>query len=117
MHSDRLSMVGKLAAGIAHELGTPLSIIAGHAQMIACGEVTGDAALESARAIYREVTRIGRIVRQLLDFARRKDPEGTTCQPGEVARRCVQLLTRTAEHDRVHCAIEEATPPPRALID
>lgn len=116
-HSDRLSTVGKLAAGIAHELGTPLSIVAGHAQMIAGREVTGDAALESARAIDREVTRIGRIVRQLLDFARRKGPEGTTCEPGDVARRCVQLLTPMAEHDGVHCAIREATPPPRALID
>jgi len=116
-HSDRLSTVGKLAAGIAHELGTPLSIVAGHAQMIAGREVTGDAALDSARAIDREVTRIGRIVRQLLDFARRKGPEGTTCEPGDVARRCVQLLTPLAEHDGVHCAIEETTPPPRALID
>jgi two-component system NtrC family sensor kinase len=120
-HSERLSTVGKLAAGIAHELGTPLSIVGGHAQMIAGGEVTGDAALASARAIDREATRIGKIVRQLLDFARRKGPEGTTSAPHEVARRCLGLLAVMAERAGVACEVEvegeAAAPPPRALID
>lgn len=116
-HSDRLSTVGKLAAGIAHELGTPLSIVSGHAQMIAGGEVAGDAALESARAIDREVTRIGRIVRQLLDFARRRGPEGTSCKAGDVARRCASLLTPMAERGRVELEVEVVEPVPPALID
>jgi len=116
-HSDRLSTVGKLAAGIAHELGTPLSVVGGHAQMIAGGEVTGEAALASARAIDHEVTRMGKIVRQLLDFARRKGPEGTSCEPNEVARRCVSLLAVMAERSAVRCEVEVADPSPRALID
>ena len=70
-HAERLNVIGKLAAGIAHELGTPLSIVGGHAQMIAGGEVTGEAALASARSIDAEATRMSAIVRQLLDFARR----------------------------------------------
>ncbi len=116
-HSERLSTVGKLAAGIAHELGTPLSIVAGHAQMIAGREVAGDAALQSAEAIDREATRMGKIVRQLLDFARRKGPEGTTCEPGEVARRCVSLMTPIMDRAKVRCEVETALPAPRALID
>lgn len=116
-HSERLSTVGKLAAGIAHELGTPLSIVAGHAQMIAGREVTGDAALQSAEAIDREVTRMGRIVRQLLDFARRKGPEGTTSEPAEVARRCVSLMTPIMDRAKVRCEVLAVDPSPRALID
>jgi len=116
-HSDRLSTVGKLAAGIAHELGTPLSIVGGHAQMIAGREVTGDAALQSAEAIDREVTRMGKIVRQLLDFARRKGPEGTTCEPAEVAQRCVSLLSPMLDRGHVRCELAAAEPEARALID
>ncbi|HEY0194430.1 MAG TPA: ATP-binding protein, partial [Kofleriaceae bacterium] len=95
-HADRLSTVGKLAAGIAHELGTPLSIVAGHAQMIASREVTGDTALDSAGAIDREATRMSRIVRQLLDFARRRGPEGTTSDVRTIADRCLTLLAPMA---------------------
>ncbi|HEX4419313.1 MAG TPA: ATP-binding protein [Kofleriaceae bacterium] len=95
-HADRLSTVGKLAAGIAHELGTPLSIVAGHAQMIASREVAGDAALDSAHAIDREATRMSRIVRQLLDFARRRGPEGSTSDVKTIAERCLALLAPMA---------------------
>lgn len=116
-HSDRLATVGRLAAGIAHELGTPLSIVGGHAQMIAGGEVTGDRALASARAIDHEVARMGKIVRQLLDFARRKGPEGTTCDPTVVARRCASLLEMMAEGRGVTWQIHETEPSPRAKID
>jgi signal transduction histidine kinase len=115
-HSDRLSTVGKLAAGVAHELGTPLSIVGGHAQMIAGREVTGDAALTSARAIDAEVTRMGKIVRQLLDFARRKGPEGTSCTPATVADRCVALLAPMAERAGVHCSVA-GDRDARAMID
>ncbi len=116
-HSERLSTVGRLAAGIAHELGTPLSIVGGHAQMIAGGEVTGDAGLASARAIDKEVTRMGKIVRQLLDFARRKGPEGTSCEAAKVAHGCVELLAVMADRARVRCVVECASPATLALID
>lgn len=95
-HADRLSTVGKLAAGVAHELGTPLSIVAGHAQMIASHEVSGDHALESARAIDREASRMSRIVRQLLDFARRRGSRGGHSEVHVVAERCLQLLAPMA---------------------
>lgn len=116
-HAERLNVIGKLAAGVAHELGTPLSIVAGHAQMIAGREVTGEAALSSARAIDAEATRMGKIVRQLLDFARRKGPEGTSCDPNEVAQRCASLLAVMADRARVTCDVRELEPPRRTLID
>ena len=53
-HADRLGTVGKLASGIAHELGTPLNVVGGTREMIASGEATGEPALEAARAIIAE---------------------------------------------------------------
>ncbi len=91
-HADRLATVGTLAAGLAHELGTPLSVVAGHAEMISRGEVTGSAVEDSGRTIETQVNRIIRIVGQLLDFARRKRPTGTSADPLEVARQVAQLL-------------------------
>jgi len=115
-HADRLSTVGVLAAGVAHELGTPLSIVGGNAQMIAGREVTGDAVLDSARAIDREATRMSRIVRQLLDFARRRGPEGTASDVGQVAARCLDLLAPMARKAGVTSQLALGEPV-RALID
>ncbi|HWM87691.1 MAG TPA: ATP-binding protein [Kofleriaceae bacterium] len=73
-HAERLTTVGKLASGLAHELGTPLNVISGRAQMIASGELAGRDATESARIIDEQSKRMTAIIRQLLDFARRGVP-------------------------------------------
>jgi signal transduction histidine kinase len=70
-HADRLTTVGRLAAGIAHELGTPLNVVGGKASLISSGRTTGDSAKTSARVIEQQAERMTAIVRQLLDFARR----------------------------------------------
>jgi signal transduction histidine kinase len=116
-HAERLATVGRLAAGLAHELGTPLSIVSGHAQMIWGREVAGEAVVTSARAIDREADRMGRIVRQLLDFARRKGPEGSACNAIDVTSRCVALLRPMAEQYRVGTRLEVPREPLRAAID
>jgi len=107
-HAERLATVGKLAAGIAHELGTPLSIVSGHAQMIAGREVEGPKVIESAEAIDREVGRIARIVKQLLQFARREGPHGTACDAAEVAERSLTLLRPMADKRRVTTTFDGA---------
>src|SRR4029077_3200736 len=61
--------------------------------------------------------RMGRIVRQLLDFARRKGPEGSACDAVEVARRCITLLGPMAEHNHVVTKIEVPAEAPQAAID
>ena len=73
-HADRLATVGRLASGLAHELGTPLNVISGYAKLIAAGEETGQSAATCGRIIGEQVDRTARIVRQLLDFARRGEP-------------------------------------------
>ncbi|HEX4474750.1 MAG TPA: HAMP domain-containing sensor histidine kinase [Polyangiaceae bacterium] len=91
-HADRLMTVGKLASGIAHELGTPLNVIAGRAQMIAEGEATGDAVADNARIIGEQAQRMTRIIRQLLDFARRGTRRKDAIDLRKVANQCVSML-------------------------
>ena len=118
-HADRLSTIGQLAAGVAHELGTPLSVVSGHAQMISEREVSGEAVLDSARTIDREAKRMSRIVRQFVDFARRRGPVGTICEPFAVVHRCLGLLGPLFERSRIQCTVAPAAdgPPARVLID
>ncbi|HEY8925737.1 MAG TPA: histidine kinase dimerization/phospho-acceptor domain-containing protein, partial [Polyangia bacterium] len=68
--SDRLATVGKLAAGLAHELGTPLNVVAARAAMIAALEAQPDQLASYGRIIQAQAERMNRILRQLMDFAR-----------------------------------------------
>jgi signal transduction histidine kinase len=105
-HAERLSTVGKLASGLAHELGTPLNVVAGRAKMIATGEVESpEEGAESARIIAEQAERMTRIVRQLLDFARRRPSEKRRTDLGTLARQTASLLEPLAAKRGVslHC--------------
>lgn len=71
-HADRLKTVGQLAAGVAHELGTPLNVVAGRAKMILRSRDVPADAIDNARIVVQQADRITAIVRQLLDFSRRR---------------------------------------------
>jgi signal transduction histidine kinase len=70
-HAERLNTIGKLAAGVAHELGSPLNVIMGRADLISRGRENLEGARASARIIREQGERMVRIVRGLLDFGRR----------------------------------------------
>ncbi len=70
-HSEKLAAIGQLAAGVAHELGTPLGIIAGRVQRAIRHLPEADPARTEMEALKAELERVETIVRQLLDFARR----------------------------------------------
>ncbi len=68
-HADRLKTFGSLASGIAHELGTPLSVVSGRAGLIIAKNVPDDVE-NSAKIIKTQSDRMTALVKQLLDFAR-----------------------------------------------
>jgi signal transduction histidine kinase len=69
-HADRLTTVGKLASGVAHELGTPLNVVSGRAQMLLDGDASPQEALDYARVIVEASEKMARIIGQLLELAR-----------------------------------------------
>jgi signal transduction histidine kinase len=96
-HADRLKTVGRLAAGIAHELGTPLNVVSGRAGMIASGNLSPEAMQSNAVIIKQESERIVQIVRGLLDFARRKPTQTLEFDLAELVARTTRLLEPLAE--------------------
>ena len=107
-HADRLKTVGRLAAGIAHELGTPLNVVAGRAGLIAAGKLSDAETRQSAETIKAEADRITAIVRQLLDFARQSRPERAEANVSLLAERTISLLQPLVEKKGVALAIDGA---------
>ncbi len=73
-HSDKLASVGQLAAGLAHEIGTPLNIIFGRAENLLRRPRSPEEMNENLHVIRSQIDRIAGIVRQLLEFSRRREP-------------------------------------------
>jgi signal transduction histidine kinase len=105
---DRLSTVGRLAAGLAHELGTPLNVVAGRAKMIASGELAGDEARTSARIIHETAQRMTQLVRELLDFARRRPANPANVAVDELTRHVRQLVEPMTKKKRVTLTVDGA---------
>lgn len=116
-HADRLKTVGRLASGLAHELGTPLNVVAGRAELIAGGQLPGEEVAVSARAIKLEADRMAAIIRQLLDFARRGSPQRTTVDLGTIARQVLDLLKPLAEKRGVTLQLAGDAQPLPARVD
>jgi two-component system, NtrC family, sensor kinase len=82
IHGEKLASVGRLAAGVAHEIGNPLSAILGLVELLRTGAADETQSAEFMARIEAETERIHRIIRDLLDFSRR-DAEGEA--PGQTA--------------------------------
>lgn len=96
-HADRLKTVGTLAAGLAHELGTPLNVISMRSKMIEEGEVKGDAARDNAEVITEQTDRIHRIIQQLMDFARVGSLQKQVHRVTAVVERALELVRPIAD--------------------
>jgi len=117
-HADRLTTVGRLAAGIAHELGTPLNVVAECAKMIEGGEVaTAEELRENAQIIHRQAQRMSLIIRQLMDFARSSTSERHRIDLCELARATGVLMKPMLDRARVSLALEPAEQPVWSAVD
>jgi two-component system NtrC family sensor kinase len=100
-HADRLITVGRLAAGIAHELGTPLNVIAGRVKMLRRGNVEPETSSEYLASVAEQAERMTAIIRQLLDFAGRRDPRAAATDLHSIARSIQRLVEPIARKHNV----------------
>lgn len=107
-HAERLSTLGQLASVLAHEIGTPLNVVAGHAKLIAAGKLPGALIAESAQAIGAQCDRITGIVRRVLDYARRRPAKRTTVSGSDVLSSACALLEGLASRRSVRLEIRKA---------
>ncbi len=116
-HADRLTTVGKLAAGIAHEVGTPLNVITGHAQLVTEEYPPESGAYENVVIIAEQAHRVTAIIRQLLDFARQRTLCKSSQELGEITSRVSTLLTPMAQKHKVVIEVADSSESTSALID
>jgi signal transduction histidine kinase len=115
--AQKLAAVGRLASEVAHEIGTPLNIISGRAEMIHKGLQALQALTPNVDTILRQIERIGGIMRQLLEYARPRRPAIRPVAAGPIFSRTVELLEPVARQRQVHVEVQVPEGLPALLAD
>lgn len=108
LQAEKLSAIGRLVAGVAHELNNPLTAIVGYSQLL-LETCTDQEICEDLERIHREAQRSARIVHNLLAFARQQKMEKIPIELNAVLEKTIDLLAYQLEVDNV-TLIRELSP-------
>ena len=92
VQSAKLAAIGELAASVAHEINNPLTVILGNSQLLLYQLPPESVEHRKASSIETEAHRAGKIVRDLLDFSRRREPTRAPVSLHEVLERSIDLI-------------------------
>lgn len=115
--AQRLSALGQFAATVAHKIGTPLTALSGHVQLLAEDASLTPQARGRLRIVEAQIDRTSRIIQDLLVYARRPDPVRTMVDVAACLRECLALFRTECERQHVTCSAEVATELPPVEAD
>lgn len=102
IRSEKLASVGRLAAGVAHEIGNPIGIILGYLDLVGRNDLSGEEKADIIRRVESEVSRINLIIRSLLDYSRASDNLSKVVSVHELLRDTIDMLKPQPIMEKVH---------------
>ena len=114
--TERLAELGTLASGMAHEIGTPMNVILGRAELL-MRKTTDERAKRGLETIVTQVERITKIMNQLLSFARKRPVERRALDLGPVIKDMVDVVQERIKQHQIQTEIHIAPGLPEVFAD
>ena len=112
VHAEKLSAVGQLASGVAHEINNPLTTILGQTHLLLTQQPLTEHVRDRLNIISEETARAARIVQNLLLFSRHYPAERRPCLLADQVRRVLELKAYQLQQDSVMVVTEFSECPP-----
>lgn len=110
VQAQKMASLGRLAAGVAHEINNPIGVIMGYANMLAKDPALPETAREDLRTIEEEARQCKRIVEDLLALSRPGESSDEEIDVADLIRKVAERARRAAPH----CEVEAAAAPPES---
>ena len=92
VHAAKMGAIGQLAAGAAHEIGNPMSVISGEAEMLLTDANKDDRTRNTMKVILEQVKRVDGIMERLLSFSRKREPAPQSLSVNEIIEESIRLV-------------------------
>jgi len=112
LQSEKMASVGRLAAGIAHEIGNPAGILTGYIHMLKEGGIGEDQRDDFLARMACEVERISTTIRELLNFAQPSSGQAAPVQLNDIISECCALFGYQPEAQTCRVVFEPGEPLP-----
>jgi two-component system NtrC family sensor kinase len=116
LQSEKMSSVGQLVSGVAHELNNPLTGIMGFAQLLLLKELD-EASRKQVETIYAEAERASKIVSNLLTFARRRPAQKEAANLNTLIERVLELRNYDLRVRNIDVVLELEDGLPETMVD
>ena len=117
IQSEKLASLGKLAAGIAHEINNPLGGVLIYSHLLLEDTDKNSPHYENLKKIVKETSRCKDIVKGLLEFARPKEPEMSLVNINEIVERSLSIMERQALFQNIKIKKSYVSNLPRIVAD
>ncbi|HSL19768.1 MAG TPA: ATP-binding protein [Methylomirabilota bacterium] len=107
LQAEKASLLGQLASGLAHEMGTPLNVITGNAQYLLRRGNLDQAQAQTLEQIVSQAQRIAAMIRRLLDVSRPAEARLTPVDLSAVIRQSLDIVPRVGRGVEISCDLDD----------